>query len=409
MYVVQVPRRFTASDWGGTETAVLESSRRLVAAGHRVGIFTSMALARDSRETLEGIEVRRFRHLYPFLGLSAADVDAMDRKGGNLVSAGLMRALLQEPGISVLHAHSGKRLGGMVRTVARLRRLPYVVSLHGGWFELPAQSRQELARPQRGHLEWGKALGWMLGSRRVLEDAAAVICVGHDEYVRASAALPGARVELLPNGVDVDRFARGDAARFRHAFAIPAGRRIILNVGRIDPQKNQLCLLEATAMLDRLRHDPHLVMIGPVTDTEYLHRLQQAIAQAGLVDRVTLIQGLGPQDPLLGDAYHAASVFCLPSLHEPFGIVALEAWAAGLPVVAARVGGLARLTEDGVDALQVDPSEPSGIATAVSSLLSDPVLAARLSRTGHDKASREYDWRVVGRRLQQLYADVARH
>lgn len=409
MYVVQVPRRFTPGDWGGTETAVLESSRRLAADGHRVGIFTSMALATQAHETVGGIEVHRFRHHYPFLGLSAADVDAMDRKGGNLVSAGLMGALLREPGISILHAHSANRLGGMVRTAAKLRRLPYVVSLHGGWFELPAHSRQDLARPQRGHFEWGKALGWMLGSRRVLEDAAAVVCVGHDEHARAASALPRSRVELLPNGVDVARFTGGDAGRFRHAFSIPRERRIVLNVGRIDPQKNQLCLVDAVAALDRRRHDVQLVMIGPVTDPDYLGRLQRRIADAGLTDRVTLVRGLGPADPLLQDAYRAASLFCLPSVHEPFGIVALEAWAAGLPVVAARVGGLARLTEDGVDALQVEPGDPAAIATAVSTLLADPAFAARLSRAGHEKAVRGYDWSVVGRRLERLYAELARH
>jgi len=409
MYVVQVPRRFTTSDWGGTETTVLESSRCLAADGHRVGIFTSMALAARPRETVGGIEVRRFRHLYPFTGLSAAEVDAMDRKGGNLVSTGLMHALLREPGINILHAHSANRLGGMVRTAARLRRLPYVVSLHGGWFELPMHSRQDLARPQRGHLEWGKVLGWMLGSRRVLEDASAVICVGHDEHARATAALPRSRVELLPNGVEVARFAQGDAARFRHAFSIPQHRPIVLNVGRIDPQKNQLGLVEAAAAIDRRRHDLQLVLIGPVTDPEYLRCLQDRVAAGGLGDRVTLVQGLGPDDPLLRDAYRAASVFCLPSVHEPFGIVALEAWAASLPVVAARVGGLARLTVDGVDALQVEPGDVAGIATAVSSLLSDPALASRLSRAGHEKAAREYDWTVVSRRLQRLYAELTRH
>jgi glycosyltransferase involved in cell wall biosynthesis len=409
MYSIQVPRRFTTSDWGGTETAVLQSSQQLVSRGHRVGIFTSMALAADARESVGGIEVRRFSHVYPFVGLAPGDIDAMDRKGGNLVSAALMRALLAEKDVSLFHAHSANRLGGMVRTAARLRRIPYVVSLHGGWFDLPAQSRQDLERPHRGRLEWGKALGWMLGSRRVLADAAAVICVGQNEFDGARRQLPGSRIEQLPNGVDVARFAGGNGPRFRRAFGIPESRGIVLNVGRIDPQKNQLRLIEAFARPELAGRDLHLALIGGVTDHAYHRAVTERIAGLGIGDRVTLIPGLAPQDQTLLDAYRAASMFCLPSVHEPFGIVALEAWAAGLPVIASTIGGLGRLVADGEDGLQVDATQAGEIAAAIAMLADAPELAARLAGAGHRKARDCYDWSVVGNQLVRLYEDVARH
>ena len=409
MYSIQVPRRFTTSDWGGTETAVLQSSQQLASRGHRVGIFTSMALAANARESVGGIEVRRFSHVYPFVGLAPGDIDAMDRKGGNLVSAGLMRALLAENDVSLFHAHSANRLGGMVRTAARLRRIPYVVSLHGGWFDLPAQSRQDLERPHRGRLEWGKALGWMLGSRRVLADAAAVICVGQNEFDGARRQLPDSRIERLPNGVDVARFAGGNGPRFRRAFGIPESRGIVLNVGRIDPQKNQLRLIEAFARPELAGRDLHLALIGGVTDHAYHRAVAERIAGLGIGDRVTLIPGLAPQDETLLDAYRAASMFCLPSVHEPFGIVALEAWAAGLPVIASRIGGLGRLVADGEDGLQVDATQAGEIATAIAMLADAPELAARLAGAGHRKARECYDWSVVGNQLARLYEDVTRH
>jgi glycosyltransferase involved in cell wall biosynthesis len=409
MYSIQVPRRFTTSDWGGTETAVLQSSQQLASRGHRVGIFTSMALAANARESVGGIEVRRFSHVYPFVGLAPGDIDAMDRKGGNLVSAGLMRALLAEKDVSLFHVHSANRLGGMVRTAARLRRIPYVVSLHGGWFDLPAQSRQDLERPHRGRLEWGKALGWMLGSRRVLADAAAVICVGQNEYDGARRQLPDTRIERLPNGVDVARFAEGSGPRFRRAFGIPESRGIVLNVGRIDPQKNQLRLIEAFARPELAGRDLQLALIGGVTDHAYHRAVTERIAGLGIGDRVTLIPGLAPQDQTLLDAYRAASMFCLPSVHEPFGIVALEAWAAGLPVIASRIGGLGRLVADGEDGLQVDGTQAGEIATAIALLADAPELAKRLAAAGHRKARERYDWSVVGNQLARLYEDVTRH
>jgi len=409
MYSIQVPRRFTTSDWGGTETAVLQSSRQLASRGHRVGIFTSMALAANARESVGGIEVRRFSHVYPFVGLAPGDIDAMDRKGGNLLSAGLMRALLAEKGVALFHAHSANRLGGMVRTVARLRRIPYVVSLHGGWFDLPAESRQDLERPHRGRLEWGKAIGWMLGSRRVLADAAAVICVGQNEYDGARRQLPDSRIERLPNGVDVERFAGGNGPRFRRSFGIPESRGIVLNVGRIDPQKNQLRLIEAFARPELSGRDLHLALIGGVTDHAYYRAVTERIAGLGIGDRVTLIPGLAPQDETLLDAYRAASMFCLPSVHEPFGIVALEAWAAGLPVIASRAGGLGTLVVDGEDGLQVDGKQAGEIAAAIALLADVPELAKRLAAAGHSKARERYDWSVVGNQLARLYEDVTRH
>ena len=93
---VQVPRRFTVDEWGGTETTVLQSSRAMNALGHRTRIFTSLALASRREERVEGVAVRRFPYVYPFFGLSPEAVRDLDKKGGNLLSLALLRALLRE-------------------------------------------------------------------------------------------------------------------------------------------------------------------------------------------------------------------------------------------------------------------------------------------------------------------------
>ncbi|MCG6943167.1 MAG: glycosyltransferase family 4 protein, partial [Thiohalocapsa sp.] len=180
MKVIQVPRRFVADEWGGTETTILETSRALRAAGHQVSIFTSLALSENRRETLRGVPVRRFAYSYPFWGLTDANRRDMDKKGGNLLSLSLFWALLREPGVSLLHAHSGKRLGAAVRTAARLRGIPYVITLHGGHFVVPAGEMSQMLAPIQRTVEWGRLFGMAMGSRRVLEDADAVLCVGGD-------------------------------------------------------------------------------------------------------------------------------------------------------------------------------------------------------------------------------------
>lgn len=407
MKIIQVPRRFVASEWGGTETTILQTSRALRANGHEVEIYTSLALSDRRREVIQGVPVRRFTYSYPFLGLSAQDRQDMDKKGGNLLSMSLLWALAREPGVNVLHAHTGKRVGGIVRTAARLRGIPYVVTLHGGFFEVPKGEMDQMLAPIQNRFEWGRVFGALLGSRRVLEDASALICVGRDEYEAAKKQLPNQRVELLPNGVDSEFFAKGDAAAFRAEYGIPADRNIVLCVSRIDYQKNQIGLVEAFPIVSARHPDVHLVLLGPVTVESYHRRLRAKVQELGLQQRVTMVPGLGSDDPLLKGAFHAADVFCLPSLHEPFGIVILEAWAAGLPVVASRVGGIPSFTQDGEDVLHAEPGDADDLGRRLIEMLDQPELAARLAAEGREKARRNYDWTTISRRLLDLYEDVA--
>lgn len=408
MKIIQVPRRFVASEWGGTETTILQTSRALQRAGHEAAIFTSLALSDQRRETIQGVPVRRFPYSYPFLGLSAQDKRDMDKKGGNLLSLSLLLGLLREPGVDVLHAHTGKRVGGVVRTAARLSGIPYVVTLHGGFFEVPKGEMDQMLAPIQNRPEWGRVFGAFLGARRVLEDAAAVVCVGGDEYVAAQAKLPGQRVELIPNGVDCEAFAQGDAAGFRAAHGLATDRRIILCVSRIDYQKNQIGLVDALAQVATQVPTVHLVLLGPVTVAGYHERLLNRVRELGLTDRVTLIPGLRPDDPMLPAAYHAAEVFCLPSLHEPFGIVILEAWAAGRPVVASRVGGIPSFTQDGEDVIQAQRGDTADLAARLIQVMGDPRLAGRLAAAGQAKARRDYAWSAIAARLVDIYRELPR-
>ncbi len=356
---------------------------------------------------MDGVKVRRFPYVYPFFGLAPDEVNTLDGKGGNLLSLSLLWGLLRASKVDLLHAHSGKRLGGIVRTAARLRGVPYVVTLHGGYFDVPPQEADQMLEPIRGNVEWGKLFGAILGSRRVLEDAAAVICVGKNEAKLAQEALPDQRIEYVPNGVDSVAFSDGDAARFRLVYGIPPDRKIVLCVGRIDYQKNQLGLLEAIGVLRGQQEDVHLVLIGPVTIASYRDRLEQRIADMGLATRVTLVPGIAPDDPMLAGAYQSADVFCLPSLHEPFGIVILEAWAAGKPVVAASVGGVLSFTADGEDVVHVEPSDPYSIAAGLQAVLGSPELAGRLAARGKHQATGRYDWASIAEQVMGIYDDVA--
>jgi len=408
MGVIHVPRRFVRNEWGGTETTILETSRAFNARGHTSSIVTTTAMCEQKYETIQGVKIHRHKYVYPFLGLSKQDKRDMDRKGGNLLSIPMLKTLLSTRNVDILHAHSGKRLGGIVRTAAHIRKIPYIISLHGGVVDVPSAETQQMLEPLKGTFEWGRAFGAMLGARRVLDDADAILCVGENEQRAVQARYPDQRVEWLPNGVDASSFAKGDGRLFREKNGIPHNRKLILSVGRIDPQKNQLTLLSAMPELLRKHRDTHLVMIGPVTVESYGKELLNKINSASLYNNVTVLPGMPGGSKELVDAFNAADIFCLPSRHEPFGIVVLEAWAAGLPVVASCVGGIPSFTCDGEDVLHADPKEPQSFSTAIERLLLDHELARGIAARGRHKARTQFDWDRIADRLESIYTDLLR-
>lgn len=410
--IIHVPRRFVAEEWGGTETVVLEIARQQQKFGAAPEIITSMALARCRNEQIGGVPVRRFNYTYPFLGLSRADCAAMDKKGGNLLSFSLFRSLMTRPDVRLFHAHALKRLGGEVRTAARLRKKPFVVSLHGGVFDVPPAEREEMLKPIANKPEWGKVFGAMFGSRRILEDADQVICVGEGEMELAKRELSHDRITYLPNGVDFYKFEHGDGWAFRQKHQIADDAFLVLNISRIDAQKNQLLLLEAFAKFRCEKTNAVLLLIGPETQPDYAEKLRAFIAQNGLGDSVRILPGLRNDDPDLVNAYHACDVFVLPSMHEPFGIVVLEAWSAGRPVIVNHVGGLRSLVRHNETGLFLDPAKPGSaedLCVQLKLLAVRECLRFRLGEAGRQVAHVRYDWCRVTQQLEQLYGAAEAH
>lgn len=408
MHTIQLARRFVRDDWGGTETVIYEMSKRLIGLGHPTEVLCTTATAKSDSDNLDGLRVRRFPYFYPYIGLSAESKHLLDKKGGSPFSFSLMRALKRCPDLDIIHLHAGNRIGGIGRHVARSRGIPYVISLHGGVFDVPKAEAESRSAASKGAFDWGKVLGMWVGSRRVLQDAAAILCVGYPESVKTREHMPGKKVIYLPNGADTKRFARGDGAAFRRAHGIPEGARVLLTVARIDSQKNQLLPVRMLPELRKIAPDIHVLLIGNVANPAYFERLERTIVESGVGGHVTVIPGIASDDQAIVDAYHAANVFVLPSIHEPFGIVILEAWSAGLPVVASRVGGIPHFVEDGRDGLLFDPADDAGFLRAVEAVLKRPELASSLAEAGGNKARGEYDWDAVTGKLVDIYGEVIR-
>jgi len=396
MRLAHIIRRFSFADWGGTEQVVWNLAKAQARTGHEVRIFATDALCKVPHETVDGMEIFRFPAIYPWWPMSQRLIAELDRKGGNPFVPGLGKALRAwKP--DVVHCHAMERIAELCLRTAKDLRAPCVISLHGGGANVPAEEAKSLESPTHWLLPWGKMVDYaMQWVRKVPEDADGIVCVGEDEYEIYRERHP--RVIHLPNGVDVPLFASASARRDGDWWPDRKNCRVLC-VARIDRQKNQMMLVEALA-----RHPGMKVrLVGPVTQPDYREELERRAKELGVVERLSFAGALKPGSAELLAEYADADVFVLPSRHEPFGIVVLEAWAAHLPVIASRVGGLGRLCAAHPRAvLSFEPGCTEELDAALSRLVNDGEVARDMVVAGTE-AVRGYDWGALADRLIAFY------
>ena len=215
----------------------------------------------------------------------------------------------------------------------------------------------------------------------------------------AARGVPPERMRAIGVGVDPREVAGGDGARFRaqHTVAGP----LVLYVGALARDKGAIHTIEAMRRLWEAGSDATLALIGaPLAHfTEFYERLPAA-AKA----RIRLLP-YAP-DEVKRDALAAADVFAMPSRTDSFGIVYLEAWCYGVPVVGARAGGVPGVIADGQDGLLAPYGDTAAIAGAVGRLLADRELARRLGAAGRAKVLRELTWDRIYSQVRQVYEEL---
>ena len=399
--VAHVLRRFTFEEWGGTETVVWNTALNQQARGIDAEILCTAALSQPGEEIRDGVPIRRFKYWYPYIPMPRSARLELDKKGGNPFAPALFRALRTEH-FDLIHIHCGGRLSVMCALTAHKLHIPCLISLHGGFADVPKEELRKMMSPTKGKFHYGGIIDRLFGLRRnVIGEADAVICISRKEEDLLKEQFPGHRIVYQPNGVDCEKFREKPPCSPRREWNIPADRRLVLCISRIDYQKNQKLLLELPA------HDPqcHLLLIGPVTSPWYHEELLELARKKGVSDRLTVIPGLQPEDPRLKAILHEADVFVLPSLHEPFGIVVLEAWSAGIPVIASQVGGLKDFIRPGRNGLLFDPAHGEELVKCYDTLIGDPNLRQALASAALEDV-RNYSWPALTGRLLDLYEEL---
>lgn len=361
-------------DWyaprlGGIETQLADLAAALRARGHEPHVITATP-DDGTAAAVPGVVVHR---------LGVPLVPGWQVVGSRRALDAL-HALVAREGYDVVHAHSlYSPLAHAACYVARLAGVPSLLTSHS-FLDRAAAALLTACVPE-----------WAAWPTRL-----SAVGSGVAEQLRRL----GGRgdVALLPNGID------------RLRFAVPARPRretvTILSVARLHARKRPLALVRALpAVLRRAtahglsRDAVRLVFAG---DGPLRGALEATARRLGVADRVSLL-GAVPRARVPG-LYAAADLFALPSTNEAFGIAALEARAAGLPVVAMRAGGAADLVEHGREGLLA--ADDDELAHHLGTLVVDETLRARLQRAAPRQLAR-YGWDAVAARHEELYAALA--
>jgi D-inositol-3-phosphate glycosyltransferase len=384
-------------DAGGLNVYVLELARELAALGVETDVFTR-ATSSDQEPAVRVTDGVLVRHVAagPFEGLSKEQLPA---QSCHFVREVLRVEAEHQPGhYDAIHSHYW--LSGQVGAVARDRwGVPLVHTMH----TTARVKNRTLADGDSPEPSWRE-----LGEQQVVEAADRLVAnteAEAAELVHHYAADP-ARVDVIHPGVDLRTFAPRDRSAARVRRGIDPDADVLMFAGRLQAHKGPDVLLRAVAALLHERPELRPGLVVPVVGGLSGAALEQPHAYADLTrelaigDVVRFVPAQAQAD--LADWYAAASLVCVPSRSETFGLVALEAQACGTPVVAADVGGLATAVRDGESGVLVPGHDPQRWARVLGDLLAAPERMAAL-RDGAVRHAAAFGWSRTARETLDTY------
>jgi glycogen(starch) synthase len=374
---------------GGLGRHVHALATTLAATGHEVTVVTRHAPGTPMEEYAEGVRILRAPEDPVTFPLDTDNLLPWTMAFNHALTRTALRAA-RTGAYDVVHAHDW-----LVTHAATTLRdhldVPLVATVHAteagrhqGW--LPHAHNRTIHSVER----------WL-----AREAIRVIVCSDYMKWeVGRLLDLPADRTDVVHNGVDVLRWhARPRAvAAARRQFAGSSDAALISYAGRLVYEKGVQHLIAALPRLRLTHPDLRMVIAG---DGPYRAALQAAADGLGLDGAVTFAGFLGGHDltALMG----ASDCYVVPSIYEPFGMVALEAAAVGTPVAVADTGGLAEIVEDGVTGMKFAPQDPDALADAVSTLLLDTEGSRTMARRARRRVREDFNWPAIAARTDAVY------
>lgn len=372
---------------GGLARHVRKLSEQLVQRDVEVHVLTRGDGVSPVEQEMVGVHVHRVSE-----PRKPADLDEflswIEQMNGDMVSAGI--ELGTQMSFDLVHGHDWL-VATAGEELSRRLACPWVVTIHAteygrhqGWVDKHPQS----------HIHGVET--WMANK------ADAVITCSHymRDHVSDIYGLDDQRVAVIPNGIDpLDLQPVEDLDALRARFAQPH-ERLVLLVGRLVYEKGFQIALEALpGVIERLGDVRFLVAGSGTAESE----LKQQADELGLLDHGTFMGWIG--DDVLHSLYRIADLTVVPSIYEPFGLVALEAMASGCPTIVADTGGLREVVPNEEVGLRFRSRDPQSLATMMERVLSDADLRDRLIAEASEHVLR-FDWADIARQTAEVYGEL---
>lgn len=398
MRVIMLSWEYPPKVVGGLARHVYDLSHALAASGVKVDVITSDHPEAPPEELDGNLNIYRvnvppsndFVHWVHNLN-AESEIKADELLNGKKPSGSKKKVEKPKPPSepTVIHAHDWlSEFAG--KALKHKYRLPMMATVHATEHGRNHGIHNDIQRYISG-IEWD-----------LCYEAWRVICCSHHMRDEISSVLevPQDKMDIIPNGVDPSKFRISfDKAEFRRWFAKP-NEKIIFFVGRMVPEKGVQVLIQAMPEILSAYNDVKLVIVGGghkddlVKLSEEL-RVSEKVFFTGYVDDETLLK-----------LYNVIDVAVYPSLYEPFGIVALEAMSASVPVVVSDVGGLREVVDHGVTGLSAWADNPDSLAWAVLRLLKSPYTARNMAKNAYRKVLDQFNWGRIAERTAEVYERV---
>ncbi len=373
---------------GGISPHVYHLSRSLARNGVKVYVVTCDFPGAPQHEVLDGVEVYRidsYKNPSPDFATWVYLMNVNMQKE----AATIIRNL--GGNVDVLHAHDW-----LVATAGiglkHVFRKPLFATMHS----------TEIGRRNGIHFDYERMIheteAWLT------YEAWKVICCSDYmvSHVRWAFGLPPDKQVMIPNGVDANIYAeiqKRDLTQFRSKFALPS-ERIVLFVGRLVYEKGIHVLVNAIPrVLEKV--NVKTIIVGNGYMKEQISSLVKGLG----IDRKVMFTGF-VDDETLRRLQTCADVSVVPSLFEPFGIVALEAMAAKSPVVVSDTGGLGEIVDHDTDGIKVYTNNPDSLAWGITRILTDDKNANRLRNNAFKKIQEKYNWGRIAQQTEEIYRNV---
>ena len=384
MRIVQICPFFYPVE-GGVEEHVLQISKRLRKMGYSITIFTSDS-SRNGRiikrfENIEGLKVFRFTTIFSFGDFGK-------------FWPGFVKKLIKED-FDIVHVHSYRHFHTILAGfICKMKNKPCILTTHSPFH--PLHTRNLLSKTFV--IAYDYFLKFFVD--KFFSKVITITSFENNHFKHLSKK----RVITIPNGIDERIFRKMKKAKYLRLmkkFGISKKDKIILFMGRVHPTKGIEFLIKA--MKEIKQNSLKAFIVGPIQDRKYFEDLSKKIREYRLSDKIFFTGFVTEEEKLI--LYDISKIFFLPSIYEPFGIVILEAFSRGKPVIAVDSDGPRFLIKHGENGFLVKYGDVENAVKYIRLLLNDRKLYNKISQNNIKKA-KQFTWNKIVKKIIKVYEEV---